>query len=246
MIRAFRNKGHFAATLDPLDTATYCTFDPTDNRRGKSGADAALATADADADADADAFAERKSAWLPEDPAFHPSVVRMLRDYPASIDLDVFRLAGAPLDRPYDIGNEFRYGSSCSTLWSIRDLVKALIDTYCGKVGVEFQHIESEWQRNWLKNKIEGELGPSKWSRLTAQEQIDNYKMLLRCDHTARFLSAKFRNAKVFGIEGCESLIPGLWGALQAASARGVEGVEMGMAHRGRMEVLHHLFEKVP
>ena len=211
MVRAFRNKGHFAATLDPLDHATFCVLNPAD--MGRNIGSKELCTDDSN-------MPERKSPWLPEDPSQHPNVVRMLAKYPESIDLSTFELNGVPLDQKYDIGNEFRYGSSCSTMWTIRELVHALINTYCQTVGVEFQHIEAHWQRNWLKNKIEGELGPSKWSRCNSQEQIECYRILLRCDTTAKFLSNKFRNAKVFGIEGCEALIPGLWSALQVSLQR--------------------------
>lgn len=211
MVRAFRNKGHFAATLDPLDHATFCVFNPADKGRN-SGNDSGK-----DLHTDESNIMERESSWLPEDPLQRPNVVRMLAKYPETIDLCMFELTGVPLDQKYDIGNEFRYGSSCSTMWTIRELVHALINTYCQTVGVEFQHIEAHWQRNWLKNKIEGELGPSKWSRCSTQEQIECYKILLRCDTTGKFLSNKFRNAKVFGIEGCEALIPGLWGALQVS-----------------------------
>ena len=238
MVRAFRNKGHFAASLDPLDAATFCMFNPADKQSNIKNKE--LCTIHDDDLG----ILKRKSSCLPENPNEHPNVVRMLRNYPETIDLSVFELDGLPLDKKYDIGNEFRYGASCSTMWSIGELVHALINTYCQNVGVEFRHVESNWQTNWLKNKVEGELGPSKWIRSSNQERIESYKSLLRCDHTARFLSTKYRNAKVFGIEGCESLIPGLWGTLQAASARGMEGVEMGMAHRGRMEVLQHMFAK--
>ena len=54
-----------------------------------------------------------------------------------------------------------------------------------------------------------GEYGASGWSQASKAEQIGQYKTLLRCDYTARFLNYKFRNAKVFGIEGCDSLLPG-------------------------------------
>ena len=54
-----------------------------------------------------------------------------------------------------------------------------------------------------------GEYGSSGWSQGSRAEQREQYKTLLRCDYTARFLNYKFRNAKVFGIEGCDSLLPG-------------------------------------
>lgn len=66
----------------------------------------------------------------------------------------------------------------------------------------------------------------------------------MSCDLTAQFLNEKFSAAKVFGIEGCESLIPGIHALFQSASAHGMESVEMGMAHRGRMNVLVNVFDK--
>lgn len=56
------------------------------------------------------------------------------------------------------------------------------------------------------------------------------------------FFAKKFPSAKVFGLEGSESLIPGMWSVLESSSRLGVEGVEVGMAHRGRMNVLHNIF----
>jgi len=66
------------------------------------------------------------------------------------------------------------------------------------------------------------------------QETIDliTLNRLMRSDHLEKFLGSKFPSAKRFGIEGCESLIPGLWAIVEAAVPLGLEGIEMGMAHR--------------
>mmetsp|Transcript_3340 Transcript_3340/g.4762 ORF Transcript_3340/g.4762 Transcript_3340/m.4762 type:complete len:903 (+) Transcript_3340:426-3134(+) len=82
------------------------------------------------------------------------------------------------------------------------------------------------------------------WTLSKVSDKMRIFELLLRTDHTATFLNKRFPNAKVFGIEGCESLIPGLWGILEEVSKLGCEGIEMGMAHRGRMNVLHNFFQK--
>jgi len=91
---------------------------------------------------------------------------------------------------------------------------------------------------------VENDLGPRGWAGLSEDNQILVLKQLISTDLTATFLNEKFPAAKVFGIEGCESLIPGIHALLQSASAQGMESVEMGMAHRGRMNVLVNVFNK--
>jgi 2-oxoglutarate dehydrogenase E1 component len=67
---------------------------------------------------------------------------------------------------------------------------------------------------------------------------------LSRCDFSGKFISKMFPSAKEFGIEGCEALIPGLLAMFEVAAHQGVEDIEMGMSHRGRVNVLHEVFRK--
>jgi 2-oxoglutarate dehydrogenase E1 component len=85
----------------------------------------------------------------------------------------------------------------------------------------------------------------SRWEVTEPIDQKRNLKYLMHADHTAQFLNRKYPGSKVFGVEGCEALLPGMWAILSRATHKwGVEAVEMGMAHRGRMNILHDLLGK--
>jgi 2-oxoglutarate dehydrogenase E1 component len=91
---------------------------------------------------------------------------------------------------------------------------------------------------------VEGHYGPKKWCISTPEEKRRSFTKLLESDHTCLFLGKRFSSAKIFEIEGCESLLPALWAITESCANHGVEAIEMGMAHRGRMNVLHNYFQK--
>lgn len=213
LIRAFRDRGHYASNLDPLS---------------KPGE-------------------ERPSSWLPADSdAEHPDVVRLLRSFrckKGQLDLEPFGLQSMPRDATFSMANEIKT-SPARKVWTLNQLINFLVDTYCSTVGIEFSHIENDAQRTWLEEKVEGKYGPRKWQLTSPEAKREAWDSLLRADHTATFLNSTFPNSKVFGIEGCEALIPGLQAILQRASSLGCSAIEMGMAHRGRMNVLHNFLNK--
>jgi 2-oxoglutarate dehydrogenase E1 component len=195
---------------------------------------------------------------LPEDSNLHPDIVKLLKNYP-DLDLSPFGLDSIPLDEQFYIGPEVRSMPE-KTMYSIRDIVTTFRRFYCGNVGVEISHLENTTQREWLLRAIGSDYGPYNWSASRSKaDKMGIFQRLLECDHTAKFFGKKFPSAKVFGIEGCESLVPGLWSVLETSSSLGVEGIEMGMAHRyeiegqmqyakllllcrGRMNILHNVF----
>lgn len=217
LISAFRDRGHYAAQLDPL------------SKQEEAGD-----------------YVERSNSWLPRDASEHPDVVRLLRNYSTKgiLDFDPFDLQNEiQPNAVFQLNGELKERGQENKWWSLEELVKSLVSTYCSTVGVEFSHIESDRQRMWLEEKAE-ERGARGWSLVEREEKLQVLKHLMRVDHTAKFLTKTFPSSKVFGIEGCEALIPGLWGILQTASSLGCEAIEMGMAHRGRMNVLHNFFGK--
>jgi 2-oxoglutarate dehydrogenase E1 component len=183
--------------------------------------------------------AECRSWWLS---AKHsPDVVRFLKK-DGNVDLSVFGLQDIDMHQEHYLGSEVKVMNK--SYWSLTDLVSSLRDSYCGNVGIEYTHIENSEEVSWLESKIEGDLGPKKWCTVESYEQLQNLDVLQRTTESASFLGKKFPSAKFFGIEGCECLLPCLWAILRQASELGVEGIEMGMAHRGRMNVLHNVFLK--
>lgn len=128
---------------------------------------------------------------------------------------------------------------------TLRDILKRLRQTYCGTIGIEFLHIQDPERKLWLQKRIEGqeELGLGapiqdvKWKKrilkkLTAAEEFE------------KFLHTKYPAAKRFGLDGAESLIPGLEEMLQRSAELGVEEIVLGMAHRGRLNVLANVLSK--
>ena len=128
-------------------------------------------------------------------------------------------------------------------------------DTFCGTTAIEYTHISDVVERNWLKTAFEmglnvglpttgrdkkgGSLAP-----LTKEQQRKVLDILVRSDHLEHFLGSKFPAVKRFGVEGAEALLPGLHFLIERAAELGVEGVELGMAHRGRLNVLATLMQK--
>ena len=211
LIQAFRLQGHFAANLDPLGADKW--NDITSSRRDNP---------------------ERRARWLPDNPQDDPTIVRLLLDYnKGTINMAEFELEGIPVDKEFYVADTKWRGRNSN--WSIASLIKAMSNAYCGSVGVEFGHIEKEHQKQWLIKIIESEFGPNHWNTQSTDDRLRTLTRLMRSDHLEKFLGSKFPSAKRFGIEGCESLIPGLWAIVEAAVPLGLEGIEMGMAHRYRM-----------
>lgn len=124
--------------------------------------------------------------------------------------------------------------------WKLRDLLQALRTAYCGKVGVEYTHIEDPTQQLYLRDMFE----------LRQYHSISNdakVKMLDRyywTDGFANFCATKFNTAKRFGIEGVQSFVPGMKALIDELSREGSEKVICGMPHRGRLNFLANVLKK--
>jgi 2-oxoglutarate dehydrogenase E1 component len=125
----------------------------------------------------------------------------------------------------------------------LRDLIAALRETYCGKLGAEYMHITDTEKRVWLQNRLESVRSRPNYDaamkkhileRLTAAETLEKY------------LHTKYVGQKRFSGEGGESMIPMLDHLLQRAGAAGVQESVIGMAHRARLDVLVNTFGKLP
>jgi len=124
--------------------------------------------------------------------------------------------------------------------WKLRELIDSLKNAYCGKIGVEFMHIMSREQCNWIRDKFEG----LQFETAPKESRILNYDRLVWADEFQKFLANKFNTTKRFGVEGCESFIVGLKVAFDSLVDSGVSKVIIGMPHRGRMNVLANVVRK--
>jgi 2-oxoglutarate dehydrogenase E1 component len=126
---------------------------------------------------------------------------------------------------------------------TLREIVQRLRNTYCRSVGVQFMHIDDRAVRHWLQVRMES---TENRARVTREEQLRIFTRLTDAVIFEEFIQKKFLGAKSFSLEGAESLIPLLDLALEKAGEQGVDEVVLGMAHRGRLNVLANILGKSP
>lgn len=182
------------------------------------------------------------SAHLVDSDLLHQSDICQFLKNEEKPNYRIFNLEDVPLDKPYFLGNYVQ--SMGKDVWTLRELVSSFKKVYCGHVSVEYTHIENNARRQWIQDAVEGKYGMSGWSVVSEEEKKMYWRHLLKTDHTLHFLGKRFSSVKIFGIDGCEALVPALWTIANSASDLGAEYIEMGMTHRGRMNILHNFFEK--
>ena len=123
---------------------------------------------------------------------------------------------------------------------TLRQVLQNLKKTYCGTLGVEYMHIQSQEKQNWVRDQVEN----PKWMKFSKQKRMHIYERLCFTDHFEKFLAQKFNTAKRFGLEGGESAIPGLKSMVDRGSELGIESFVIGMPHRGRINVLANVMRK--
>jgi len=147
------------------------------------------------------------------------------------LDLETYDLTIWDLDRTFITGG--LGGKERSTLREILDILRR---AYCGKVGTEYRHIQSKEQKVWLRERIRQEfVDPQPLPAEMKKQLLDK---LIAAEQFERFLHTKYLGAKRFSLEGCETIIPLLHQLIESAAAKGVEDITLGMAHRGRLNVL--------
>ena len=122
---------------------------------------------------------------------------------------------------------------------TLRDLIAALRETYCGTIGVEYMDIPET--RDWLQERMESSHNRP---QLSADERIHALRALLAADAFEQFLHVKYVGQKRFSLEGAASLIPMLDTLVETAAGLGVQQVVIGMPHRGRLNVLANIMHK--
>ena len=126
---------------------------------------------------------------------------------------------------------------------TLREIIARYQNTYCRSIGVQFMHIDDLEVRDWLQDRIEGAENRLTLSR---EEQVRILTRLTDAISFEEFIQKKYQGAKSFSLEGAESLIPLLDQAIDKAGEQGVDEVVIGMAHRGRLNVLANIMGKDP
>ncbi|MBX3746014.1 MAG: 2-oxoglutarate dehydrogenase E1 component [Verrucomicrobiae bacterium] len=157
---------------------------------------------------------------------------------PEELGLAYFHFSEAELDRMVSC-RTFQNGRQMP----LRELHQRLRDTYCGSVGVEYMHIDDIEVRRWLQRHLE----PIETRmQLSKDEQLRILTRLTDAVMFEEFIRRKFIGAKSFSLEGSETLIPLLDLAIEKSAAQGVAEIVLGMAHRGRLNVLANILGKSP
>ncbi|HEX5599385.1 MAG TPA: 2-oxoglutarate dehydrogenase E1 component, partial [Hyphomicrobiaceae bacterium] len=149
---------------------------------------------------------------------------------------ETYGFTEADLDRPIFIDKVL--GLETAT---IRQILKILRRTYCGQIGVEFMHITSPAQKAWIQERIEGE---GKGIKFTPEGRRAILNKLIEAETFEKFCDVKYTGTKRFGLEGGESMIPALEQIIKRGGQLGVKEIVIGMAHRGRLNVLANVMGK--
>ena len=143
-----------------------------------------------------------------------------------------------------DMDTVFGTGSLCGPEQaSLREILQIIQQTYCGSIGAEYMHITQTEEKRWLQQRLETVRGQAD---LTDGQKIEVLNRLSDAEGLERYLHTKYVGQKRFSLEGAESLIPILDEIIQRAGRHGMKEVAMGMAHRGRLNVLVNIMGKQP
>lgn len=146
------------------------------------------------------------------------------------LELEHFGLSMWDLDRDFYCG-----GLGGKEVATLRDIILLLRDTYCRKIGAEFLYIQNSPEREWLRERMEASTNTPSFSK---EDKVGILRKLNHASAFEEFLHKKYVGHKRFSLEGAESLIPMLDMMLNHAGNLGVDEVFVGMAHRGRLNVL--------
>ncbi|BCL68914.1 2-oxoglutarate dehydrogenase E1 component [Vibrio nigripulchritudo ATCC 27043] len=161
------------------------------------------------------------------------------RDTVAELNPDFHTLTEDDFDETFNVGS-FAIGQETMVL---RDLHKALQQTYCGSIGAEYMHMTNTEQKRWIQQRLESVSGQASFS---SEEKQTFLHELTAAEGLERYLGAKFPGAKRFSLEGGDAMIPMTKEIIRAAGSQGIREVVIGMAHRGRLNMLVNVLGKKP
>ncbi|MFF3256924.1 multifunctional oxoglutarate decarboxylase/oxoglutarate dehydrogenase thiamine pyrophosphate-binding subunit/dihydrolipoyllysine-residue succinyltransferase subunit [Actinacidiphila glaucinigra] len=140
----------------------------------------------------------------------------------------------------WDLERDFAVGGFAGkSLMKLRDILGVLRDSYCRTVGIEFMHIQDPLQRKWIQDRVE-----RSHTKPERDEQLRILRRLNAAEAFETFLQTKYVGQKRFSLEGGESVIPLLDAVIDAAAESRLDEVVIGMAHRGRLNVLANIVGK--
>ncbi|HZG09464.1 MAG TPA: 2-oxoglutarate dehydrogenase E1 component [Allosphingosinicella sp.] len=158
------------------------------------------------------------------------------RDVPADLTPECHGFGPDSLDRKIFLGGTLGFQ------WAtVRELVEVLRANYCGKIGLEYMHINDPEERRFLQDRLEGRGAEI---RFTPEGKQAILSKVIEGEQWEKFLARKYVGTKRFGLDGGESMVPALEAVIKYGGLRGVEEIVIGMAHRGRLNVLANVMAK--
>ena len=151
------------------------------------------------------------------------------------LSLATFDLSESDLDTVFHTRRFIRKSAS------LREIIEVMHTTYCRSIGVEFMHIQDSEERQWLKNRMESCQNSPRFSN-ESKRQI--YKKIVEATLFEVFLHKKFLGQKRFSLEGGETIIAVLENLVEKSRHEGIRDIVLGMAHRGRLNILANVFRK--
>ncbi|WP_220718139.1 2-oxoglutarate dehydrogenase E1 component [Agarivorans litoreus] len=157
----------------------------------------------------------------------------------ADLSPEFHALDSADFEETFNVGS---YAIGKETM-ALKDIHKSLLKTYCGSIGAEYMHITDTDEKRWIQSRLESVEGQGDF---TQEDRIRFLKSLTAAEGLEKYLGAKFPGAKRFSLEGGDSLLVMLKEIIRSAGIQGTKEVVIGMAHRGRLNVLVNVLGKNP
>lgn len=158
------------------------------------------------------------------------------KEYHPELDPKHYGFTDADYDRPIYINGVLGMENA-----SLRSIVTALKDTYCGNIGVQFSHLHDPEEKSWIQKRIEA---PRNHTEFTAEGKKAILQRLTAAEGFETFLHKKWTGTKRFGLDGGEALIPAVEQIIKRGGQMGLKEIVIGMAHRGRLNVLTNIMGK--
>ena len=162
--------------------------------------------------------------------------VRERRHYNPTLDIENFGLAEADLEIVFQAGTQIGIGPA-----KLKDIVAHLFQTYCGSIGAEYMYIRTPEVIEWLQQKMESSKNTPNFLAIEKLSILDKLNQAVAFEN---FLHTKFVGQKRFSLEGAEAAIPALDAVCEKGSDMGIEDFVIGMAHRGRLNILTNILNK--
>ncbi len=163
---------------------------------------------------------------------------RQEKPYIPELEPSHYGLTEADMDTVFNSGSLVGFDQA-----KLRDILEAVRSTYCGNIGVEYMYVTDTDQKRWIQRRFESQRSKANYSKTERRHILER---VAAAETLEKYLHTRYVGQKRFSLEGGESLIPLLENLIQRAGANGVQEIVMGMAHRGRLNVLVNVLGKLP